>query len=519
MHMVSDPVAEYLATACGYLSFPSISVGVIRRGEPLRTYGVPAGMAGAPAYKVGSLTKLITALAVLELENDGRVRLHDPVSRYLPWFRAPGRAAEAVTILDLMRHTAGLPRGDVFLYNPTASEVEAVLRRAESAAPVRRPRGEYSNLGYVLLGLVIEAASGTPYGSFVARRLLEPLEMRDSGFGAAGPGAQLAAPNCLSCFRPESTCPCDCRPMPLLGAPHASHDLISTVPDFSVLLSRLLGGGPAAAEKVISARSAARLLGSAWPPSGRLRTGPGFRHLEGRHGGVYFENGEHFGHSASMLLIPARGFALIAMVNRGSAGLDLWYVLNTLTAYYLDGLDPARLNFAYEGAAAIAGEYATASGWSLVLTVRDGGVYASVNDEPPSPFIYKGQHCFIKPTGLCGRYGFRLDPHTGPDHGFCAGPHYFFRRGGGGDVGADDPYPALAGIYAHPAAGRVALFTRRGRLVLAFAPFKEAELTEAGPAAFVQRTGPFRGERVHVRGDDSTVRIGTLTFTKIPGSW
>lgn len=508
----TDPVAGYLATVSGYLSFPSLSVSVIRRGEPPRMVGVPAAGAERRAYKVGSLTKLVTALAVLALREDGAVRLDDAVERHLGWFREFGDAAEPVTILDLMRHSAGLPRGGLFLSDPAAVEIREVLRRA---GPARRAAtAHYSNLGYVLLGMVIEAVAGESYDSLVARRILEPLGMRDSGFGAGGPGAALTPPHCLSCFQPGSTSPFDYRSMPLLGAPHASHDLVSTVEDFSALLALLLegdGGG------VVGRDSVAELLGASLPSAEGLRTGPGFRFVQGARGGVWFENGEHFGHSASMLLVPSRGFGVVAMTNRGSAGPDLAHVLNTLTAYYLDGCDPERLGHHFPGAAALAGEYTSAEGARLAITTRGAALLAAVDGEPPSPLIYKGQHCFVKPRGLLSRYGIRIHPRPGAGAGLCMGPHYF-ARGGAAGVVAEPPHARLAGVYGSATAGRVALFERNGRLVLAFAPFKEAELEPAGPGELVQATGPFRGETVRVVRDDS-IRIGSLIFSRVAASW
>lgn len=506
-----DPVAEYLAAVSSYLSFPTLSVGVIRRGEPPRVFGVPAG-AEERAYKVGSLTKLVTALAVMALREDGALQLDDPVERHIGWFGACREDAEPVTIVDLLRHSAGLPRGGLFLSNPTAAEVQAALCRA---GPARRMEAaHYSNLGYVLLGLVIEAVTGEAYADFVGQRILAPLGMRDSGFGAGGPGAELTPPHCLSCFQPESTSPFDHRAMRLLDAPHASHDLVSTVADFAAPLALLLEGGR---EGVIGRDSVETLLGTSLPSADGVRTGPGFRFVQGARGGVWFENGEHFGHSASMLMIPSRGFGLVAMTNRGSAGPDLAHVLNTLTAYYLDGGDPARLHHDYPGAAALAGDYASAEGMRLALTLHDATLFAAVDGEPPSPLVYKGQRCFVKPHGRLARYGMRIDPRPGADAGLCVGPHYF-ARGGGGAAAREAPHARLAGVYASATAGRVALFGRDGRLVLAFAPFKEAELEPAGPAELVQTTGPFRGETVRVLGDDS-IRIGSLTFSRIAASW
>lgn len=138
---------------------------------------VPA--APATIYAIGSLTKSFTAAAILALADDGKLSLDDPLGKFLPSFPAPGRAA---TIRQLLNHTSGIrsmtslgPR----YWAQAGREIEpADLVALFAAEPSDFPPGtdyRYSNSGYVLLGLVVEKASGMPWGAFVTQRLLVPL--------------------------------------------------------------------------------------------------------------------------------------------------------------------------------------------------------------------------------------------------------------------------------------------------------------------------------------------------------
>ena len=165
-----------------------------RGGKPLATgaFGfadlenrVPA--APGTVYAIGSLTKTFTAAAVLALADDGKLSLDDPLSAWVPAFPAPGRTA---TIRQLLNHTAGIrsmtalgPR----YWAQAGREIEPTdLVAIFANEPPDFPSGtayRYSNSGYVLLGLVVEKASGMPWGAFVARRLLVPLALTSTRDG------------------------------------------------------------------------------------------------------------------------------------------------------------------------------------------------------------------------------------------------------------------------------------------------------------------------------------------------
>lgn len=132
-------------------------------------------------FRIGSVTKTFTATVILQLVGEGRLGLQDPVERWLPG-QVPG--GEHITVRQLLDHTSGL-------HNYTADlTIDSILRDRSRHWPLheivalatRHPpqfdpgsSRAYNNTGYVVLGLLIEAVSGRPYGEQIHQRILDPL--------------------------------------------------------------------------------------------------------------------------------------------------------------------------------------------------------------------------------------------------------------------------------------------------------------------------------------------------------
>lgn len=125
----------------------------------------------ATLFETGSIGKSFTALALLQLKDEGRVDLHAPVTEYLPWFHVQTRFAP-ITIHHLLTHTAGIIGGTDFAPDPRF-EVWALRDTFTSHPPGEHFR--YSNVGYKALGLVLEQLEGKPYAEIIRERVLEPL--------------------------------------------------------------------------------------------------------------------------------------------------------------------------------------------------------------------------------------------------------------------------------------------------------------------------------------------------------
>jgi len=171
---------------------PHAVLALARPGRPLLVESRGAYGPGTPVL-VASLSKAVTGAAVLALVEDGRLSPGDRLGTVLAGtFRRLGRPRDPrwleITVADLARHASGLPGGGPD--DPVSPSALAPLRtrkgagiddalRPALAAPVGEPGAfAYSNLGYLVLGHVVEAASGKPYAGFAAERLLGPLGIR-----------------------------------------------------------------------------------------------------------------------------------------------------------------------------------------------------------------------------------------------------------------------------------------------------------------------------------------------------
>jgi CubicO group peptidase (beta-lactamase class C family) len=139
----------------------------------------------ATKFRLGSVTKQFTAASILLLEERGKLKTDDPVKKFMP--DAPA-AWDKITIFHLLTHTSGIPNftgfPDYQSQEPFAATPEKLVARFRDK-PLDFQPGEkwsYSNSGYVLLGYLLEKASGENYQKFVQENIFGPLGMKDSGY-------------------------------------------------------------------------------------------------------------------------------------------------------------------------------------------------------------------------------------------------------------------------------------------------------------------------------------------------
>jgi serine-type D-Ala-D-Ala carboxypeptidase len=244
-----DHVVERGIKAGGY---PGASVVVGRRGAAVWEKGFgklswesssPGVSADRTIYDLASLTKVVgTTTALMVLYDQGKIRLDDPVSRYVPAFS--GGAKDQVTLRMLLEHRSGLPAGrDLWRLAHTPAEARDVVISTPLVCEPGRCY-EYSDLGADMLGFVVEAASGEPMDKFLSENVFTPLGMMDTFFRPADSLHSRVAPT-------EVAPP---RRYPLQGEVHdenafalggvAGHaGLFSTAADLSVFAQMMLNGG------------------------------------------------------------------------------------------------------------------------------------------------------------------------------------------------------------------------------------------------------------------------------------
>ncbi len=153
---------------------PILSRGI---GEADREHGIPNS--AATVYDIGSLTKQFTAAAILKLEMQGGLKVTDPVSKYLPEFAA---AQKDRTLHQLLTHTAGFPGaiGNDYEAISEAEFIRMAIERADWGSD--NPSYEYSNVGYSLLAIILERASGMDYEAYLSEYLFKPASLTQTGY-------------------------------------------------------------------------------------------------------------------------------------------------------------------------------------------------------------------------------------------------------------------------------------------------------------------------------------------------
>ncbi len=175
-----EPGAAALVARGGEVEFLGAS------GTANLELGVP--LAPEMVFEIGSITKQFTAVAIMMLMEEGKLSLDDPMTRFLPDYPKYG---DDITIEHLLTHTSG-----IVSYTGIPEHVDQEIRKDLTVEelidvfkdrPVEFGPGErfrYNNSGYVLLGAIIESASGMTYADFLQERIFDPVGMKDSYYGS-----------------------------------------------------------------------------------------------------------------------------------------------------------------------------------------------------------------------------------------------------------------------------------------------------------------------------------------------
>lgn len=181
--LVTAKIDEYIRNEMRTQKIPGVSLAVIRDGKVV--YAKGHGYANVEhqvpvkpetVFQSGSVGKAFTVMAVLMLVEDGKIRLDDTINKYFP--DAPSEWNE-ITIRNLLEHTSGMagyPKD--FDFHLDRNEVD--LYKLIQGVPLVFKRGEqrgYSNLGFVMLGILINKVTGQFYGDFLRERIFAPLQM------------------------------------------------------------------------------------------------------------------------------------------------------------------------------------------------------------------------------------------------------------------------------------------------------------------------------------------------------
>ena len=399
-----DAIAAYAPRAMHEQGTPGLSVAITDRNGTLRiiTLGYANRDSQTPVtprtlFAIGSITKSMTALALLQLHDAGRLDLDAPVRRYLPWFTIESLGGP-ILVHALLSHTAGVP--DDFAAEAAYVYDILALRNAKTLfAP--GTSWSYSNDGYATAGAILARLDGRFWEQSLTTRVLQPMGMTASSavftpevMAGAAVGYQFRDND-----RPPSQNP------PLVASPpmdfvDPAGSVLSTPEDMARYMRFYLNGGVTAdGRRLITASSFAAMTRADKLTNGKpagaagpmLAEAPSFYRQYGYGLSIFDENGEHLaghtggisGYTACMQMNLTRGFGAIAFANLVEAPLHpcaiVLYAMRVLRAQSVGeplptpppAPDPANVARASE----YAGTYTGANGSSLSVVAASDRLY------------------------------------------------------------------------------------------------------------------------------------------------
>lgn len=194
VYQEGDPVNLAFGKAPGAVVLIQSPQGSMVKAAGLADIEGNKPLAAFDRLEIGSNTKMFTGVLLAQLQEEGSLSLDDPLSRWLPDLVKSIPNGEAITLRHLATHTSGIPDYGDAVIGAGAADSEAlrsgytpqelVLIATESAPPDFAPgepgQWKYSNTGYILLGMVLESASGRSYGDLLQQRIFSPLGMSNS---------------------------------------------------------------------------------------------------------------------------------------------------------------------------------------------------------------------------------------------------------------------------------------------------------------------------------------------------
>jgi len=341
-----------------YERIPGISVGIVRGQDLLWSsgYGYSNIESKRPAdsdtiYSVCSISKLFTAVGVMQLRDEGKLRLRDSVKEHLEWFdiEQAHEGSGPITIESLLTHSSGLPRESDFPYwndpdypFPTRDQIVERLDSQETLYPSQR-YFQYSNLALSLAGEIVEARSGQPYDEYIQSRILQPLGLSqtrtyfpDDLLGEA------MATGYTGIHRDQRREPV--KPFFARGIAAAA-GFTSTVNDLARFASwqfRLLDDGD---DEILAANTLREMQRVHWvDPDWQTTWGLGFNVRQSGDMTIASHGGGCPGYITSFTMAPAKRLAVVVLTNAGdgSAGNMAINILNTIAPAIKDAASPGE---------------------------------------------------------------------------------------------------------------------------------------------------------------------------------
>jgi CubicO group peptidase (beta-lactamase class C family) len=340
------------------------------------------GNANAPdvKFRLGSLTKQFTATLVLLLQQDGKLKIDDPVGKYLT--DAP-KSWEKITLAELLGHTSGIPSFTnmkefaVWRMSPHTTEEELALFRDKPLDFEPGSKFDYSNSNFEVLGAVIEKVSGKKYGELLKERIFDPLGMKDSGLDSD----ELVLPKRAQGYMPGANGVILAR-SESMTVPWAAGSIYSTTGDLLKWEHGLFGG------KVLSADSL-KLMTT--PGKGNYGLGVFVADKDGMK--VVSHGGGIEGFNTNLMYAPEKRIAIVVLsnVNGGAPGAMSDQLLDVLLGKPVVLANERKaVAIAKEELAKFVGVYDLSPTFSLTVAIAGDGLTVQGSGQPALPVMYQG---------------------------------------------------------------------------------------------------------------------------------
>ncbi len=324
---------------------PGIAWAIVRDGRivHLGTSGVldletRRPVAADSLFRIASMSKAFTALAILKLRDEGRLSLDAPAETYVPELRGwryPTSDSTRIRVRDLISHVGGFVTDDPWGDRQTPLPEADFTRMLREGVPFTRAPGtafEYSNFGYALLGRIVTNVSGRPYKDYIEQEIMRPLGMDSTGYDvSAAPAARRALG-----YRWENDS-WSREPDMAHGAFGAMGGVQTSVEDYARWVAFLLSAWPArdGPEQGPARRATVRELAQGLnfvrplrlevpgfdPCTGAAAYAMGFSVVQGcAFGQMLMHGGGYPGYGSFLLLLPDHGIGIFAFANRTYAG-------------------------------------------------------------------------------------------------------------------------------------------------------------------------------------------------------
>ncbi len=174
---------------------PGLAYGIVSDGRLVHARGLGVQNVGSNApvtldslFRIASMSKAFTAVAILKLRDEGKLGLDAPVERYVPELRGwryPTADSPAITVRDLLTHTAGFVEDNPWGDRQQVISEDEFTAMLKAGVPFARTPGtamEYSNFGYATLGRIVRNISGMPYQDYIRQSIIAPLGMASTTY-------------------------------------------------------------------------------------------------------------------------------------------------------------------------------------------------------------------------------------------------------------------------------------------------------------------------------------------------